>query len=243
MNKKQQFLRSLLPNALTSLSAMCGLGSMVAAKDGIFDLAALLILLAAICDALDGIMARLLKASSRFGVELDSLVDCVSFGAAPAFLIYNAYLFKFGIPGLIISSFLLIFGAFRLARFNVELVGYDKDYFTGLPIPFSAITLGAFVYAFTFENNPIAKPYDEYVIPLVILLSIIMVSKIKYPVLPKPKLSSLKKNKVMLIYALISVVFLAATSLKNVFYILIIFIFTGIIRTTYKFIITYGNKK
>lgn len=243
MNKKFKISKSVIPNSFTSFNAMAGFASIIASKEGHYEYAVYLILLAAIFDALDGIMARLTKSSSQFGVELDSLVDCVSFGAAPAFLIYNADLFRFGIPGIILSSCLLIFGAFRLARFNVELVGFDKNYFTGLPIPFSAITLASYIYAFANPQGLISPDFSKYSIFLVVALSLIMVSKIKYPVLPKPNMESLKRNTVMIIFAIISIIFLLLTSVKNTFYILAIFIIFGAVKHFYNYIKNYERIK
>ena len=136
-----------------------------------------LIIVAAIFDALDGAMARLTKSSSELGVELDSLSDLVSFGAAPSFLIYQSYLYQFNAPGIIISSLLMLAGGFRLARFNVQLVGFEKSFFKGLPIPSSAITVATFCLAFYNSTEGYPESIAQFIIPMVILLSYLMVSK------------------------------------------------------------------
>ena len=115
------FSKAVVPNAFTALNAVCGFLSIVFAGQHDFKTSAILIFAAALFDLLDGIIARLLNTSSEFGVQLDSLSDAISFGAAPAFLIYESYMVQFGIWGVIVSSFLLICGAFRLARYNIQV--------------------------------------------------------------------------------------------------------------------------
>ncbi|MCK5087939.1 MAG: CDP-diacylglycerol--serine O-phosphatidyltransferase, partial [Melioribacteraceae bacterium] len=131
--------RSLLPNSATALNLFSGFLSIIFASNNNFHLAALFIFIAAFFDLIDGLLARLTNSSSKFGVELDSLADVVSFGAAPSFLIYKSYLFQYDFIGILISSLILIFGAFRLARFNVQLENIKtKLDFNGLPIPVAA---------------------------------------------------------------------------------------------------------
>ncbi|MDD2999481.1 MAG: CDP-diacylglycerol--serine O-phosphatidyltransferase, partial [Candidatus Riflebacteria bacterium] len=110
---------SILPNACTSMNLFCGYASVVMTSQGEFLLAGWLIMLANIFDILDGRLARLTSVESRFGAELDSLSDLVSFGVAPAFLVYNRYLGQDIVYGLIITCIFVLCGALRLARFNV----------------------------------------------------------------------------------------------------------------------------
>ncbi len=236
MINKIKVPRSVFPNTFTSLNALCGFASIVMASEGNFVYASWLILIAAVCDALDGMMARLTKSSSQFGVELDSLVDCVSFGAAPSFLIYKAHMYQYGFWGIVISSALLIFGAYRLARFNVELVGFSKDSFSGIPIPLQAITTASFVFCFYNGVDAMSDPYSTFTIPLIVLLSIMMVSKIKYPTLPGFSLESIKKNIYVLLYFLIAGIFVLIAGLDKVFFVLIVFIFIGIIKSIFDLI-------
>ena len=105
-------------------------------------------------------MARITHSSSQFGVELDSLADVVSFGVAPSFMVYQVYLHTIEPWGIIIAALPVVLGAIRLARFNVQLVGFDKDYFNGLPIPMQAITVCAFILQFggeIFENKQFGR--------------------------------------------------------------------------------------
>jgi len=139
--KNINFSKAIIPNAFTAFNAVCGFLSIIYASQNEFRLAAMFIIAAAFFDLLDGIIARLLGTSSDFGVELDSLSDIISFGAAPAFLIYTGYLFQYDGLGIALSSLLLICGAFRLARFNVQVDDLkNKKDFKGLPIPISAVT-------------------------------------------------------------------------------------------------------
>src|SRR3989337_3829126 len=136
-----QITPSVIPNLFTAMNMFCGFLSIITASNGNYNYAAWLIIVAAIFDGLDGIVARLTKSSSELGVELDSLSDIVSFGCAPPFLMYSTYLYNFVHIGIILSSLPLIAGGFRLARFNVQLVGFEKSFFIGLPIPTAALTI------------------------------------------------------------------------------------------------------
>lgn len=220
--------RSVIPNLFTAMNMFSGFLSIINANQGKYDYAAILIIIAAIFDALDGIMARLTKSSSELGVELDSLSDIVSFGAAPAFLIYSTYLHNYNATGIVISSLLLIAGGFRLARFNVQLVGFDKTYFTGLPIPSSGITVAAFVLA--YYDHGFSEPYASFVIPLILVLSFLMVSKVKYDTLPKPSINEIKKKPFRYIFIIAAIVLLIITSGKALFYIFVFIILFGIFR-------------
>jgi CDP-diacylglycerol--serine O-phosphatidyltransferase len=213
----------------------CGFLSIINASNGNFRYAAWLIIIAAIFDALDGAVARLTHSSSKLGVELDSLSDVVSFGAAPSFLIYTTSLNAFDTSGIIISSLLMLAGGFRLARFNVQLVGFTKNYFTGLPIPSSAITVAAFVLAFNNESG-FNEPYLSMIIPLVLLLSFLMVSKIKYDTLPKISLKGLKEKPVYTSLILAGIILLIFTSYEGLFYIFVFNILFGIFRQVYRWI-------
>lgn len=177
--------RTAVPSFFTALNIYCGFLSIVQAHNGDFFTAAIFIMIAAVFDSLDGMVARITKSSSQFGVELDSLADVVSFGAAPAFLVYRVHLSTWGEWGILLSSLPLIFGAIRLARFNVQLVGFDKDYFSGLPIPAQALTVAAFVANYWSSNSGLEAWAQTALTPLVVVLSCLMVSTIKYDTTPK----------------------------------------------------------
>ncbi len=221
---------SVIPNLFTAMNMFCGFLSIINASQSKFSYAAWLIVIAAIFDALDGMMARLTNSSSELGVELDSLSDVISFGAAPAFLIYEIQLINYNSLGVIISSSLMIAGGFRLARFNVQLVGFSKEYFKGLPIPSSAITLAAFILSFYKPGIGIESPYSSFTIPLVLVLSALMVSSIKYDTLPKFSLKGIKEKPYHFGFVILSLIILLLTSGKALFFIFVFIILFGIFR-------------
>ncbi len=228
--KQLRITRSVIPNLFTAMNLFCGFLSIITTSQLEYDYAAWLIVIAAIFDALDGMVARLTNSSSELGVELDSLSDIVSFGAAPAFLIYKTFLYSFNSFGVIVSSLLLIAGGFRLARFNVQLIGFEKSFFKGLPIPSSAITIASFILIYYKNGNGFDAPYSMMVIPLVVLLSFLMVSTIKYDTLPKFNLKEMKARPAVFIFMLVAAVFLIVTSGKALFFIFIFIILFGIFR-------------
>ncbi|PKL81393.1 MAG: CDP-diacylglycerol--serine O-phosphatidyltransferase [Ignavibacteriae bacterium HGW-Ignavibacteriae-3] len=238
--KRNLFQKSFVANTVTTLNIFCGFLSIVFASQMDFRLASLLIIVAAVFDLLDGIVARLLGTSSRFGVELDSLSDVVSFGAAPAFLIYKAYMFQFGGWGMVLSSLLLVFGALRLARFNIQVENLNtKGDFKGLPIPMSAMTVSLFVLAFYHEKT-IMQPFDQTVIPLIILLSLLMVSKIRYNALPKIRYKSFRDKVILFTVIVIILLFAMISNGEILFYVFIAIVFFGILRKLFYLIL---NKK
>lgn len=193
---RRQLPRAAVPSFFTLMNLFSGFLSIIQAFEGRFDYAAWLIVLAAFFDVLDGMMARLTNTSSLFGIELDSLSDVVSFGVAPSILVYVFGLQELGALGLISASLPAICGAVRLARFNVAYTGEKKDYFVGLPIPGMAIIIVALILNF---NN--AEWFSRYspsnltvLVPIVILLSFLMISSIKFDAIPKPSTSYIKAH-------------------------------------------------
>lgn len=223
--------KSIIANSITTLNILCGFVSIVFASQGDYKMAVIFVILAAIFDTLDGLIARLLNTSSRFGVELDSLSDVVSFGAAPAFLVYQSYAYQYGIWGILLSSSLLIFGALRLARFNIMLEDISiKADFRGLPIPMAAITVSSFIYSYHHESG-IIEPFNNFVIPLIALLSLLMVSDVRYNALPK---LHGRKKKILIFFVLVITLSLAfITNGEIIFYLLFSIILFGIVRYIY----------
>ena len=194
--RKRKALRkhlSIIPNTCTSMNLVCGFLSVLTASQGEFLVASWLILIANIFDILDGRLARLTSVESLFGAELDSLCDLVSFGVAPAFLIYTRY-FKdgnIGMLGMLVSVIFVLCGALRLARFNVTPHSH-KDVFEGMPIPGGAGILATMVIFelqyFSFIQIPqIAVPF------IVVITAFLMVSKIEYPAMKKTPKTSKKR--------------------------------------------------
>jgi CDP-diacylglycerol--serine O-phosphatidyltransferase len=204
--------------------------SLLHASRGEFIAASWFIILAAGFDALDGVMARITKSSSEFGVEIDSLSDVVSFGAAPAFLVYQLSLFRLEGLGILISSLLMIFAALRLARFNVQLVGFDKDHFVGLPVPASAITVASFTLS-AWNDITGLDPAGVIALPwLTVVLSLLMVSKIPYDTLPRFSRRAMKREPWKFVFFVCGVVVVFATAGGAIFPLLLLFITLGIVR-------------
>lgn len=138
-------VRMLVPNFFTVLGLCAGLTSIRMGIEGRYDLAVAAIVFAALLDGIDGRVARLLKASSRFGAELDSLADFVNFGVAPAFLIFNWGLGSLKSIGWICVMIFALASALRLARFNAQLDDdkpkWQSNYFIGVPTPAAAIAV------------------------------------------------------------------------------------------------------
>lgn len=172
---------NVLASAMTAANLYCGIASIFAAISGDLQKSAYFIIAGIVFDTLDGSVARLTNSISEFGKQLDSLCDVVSFGAAPAVLIYVAYVREApqlieGI-GSMIATIYVISGALRLARYNVYQ-SERRDYFTGLPIP----AAGATVASLVLFTEYLALDVKFWVIgPLTLVLALLMVSTVRYP--------------------------------------------------------------
>lgn len=225
--------RAMVPSLFTVLNIFCGFLSVVHTSNADYGLAAWFIILAAIFDTLDGIMARITRSSSEFGVEFDSLSDVVSFGLAPSFLVYHMHLETLGGPGMLLSAMPMIFGALRLARFNVQLVGYDKDFFKGLPIPAAAVTISSFILKFYDPALGGMSPvHNTLLTPMVIILSLLMVSSIKYDTVPRFSRRGLVQHPLRFTVGVIGVTAIVVTKGSALFPFFIFYVATGPLRTT-----------
>lgn len=184
--------RNFIPSLFTILNGVCGFLSVINATEGKFDMACIFIFYAMLFDAFDGIIARALNSASQFGVELDSLSDVISFGFAPSYLLYSIHYKGIETFGVIISSIFLVFAALRLARFNVQLVGFNKDKFNGLPAPFAAATLCS--YLIFYHDKIFAEETSNIVITILAIgLPLLMISRFQYDTLPKFSKEGFKK--------------------------------------------------
>lgn len=171
----------LLPNLVTIMSLFCGFYSIIASLKGNYALAASATLVAFIFDGMDGKIARLMNATSDFGIQLDSLSDLVSFGVAPGILVYKWALEPYGRLGWMAAFLFVACGALRLARFNVMTKKLDPKYFIGLPIPAAA---GVIASSVLFVKEFIGDP-ETITLPLwytftIYILAFLMVSNIRY---------------------------------------------------------------
>ena len=201
--------RYLLPNILTLAGVCLGISSIKFSIDGNFTLAVTLILIAAILDALDGRIARLIKGTSEFGKELDSLTDFVSFGIAPVFILYFWELNNYGKLGWAITLIYSVCCVIRLARFNLtkidETENWKNNFFEGIPSPAGGLLiLMPLIYELTSLNIGFeVKDLTPY---LTILIAILLVSKI--PTLALKKISISPKATVFLLL-LVGIIFIA----------------------------------
>ena len=172
---------------------------MVEASKGNFILASWLILLALVFDGLDGRIARMTNTTSQFGVEFDSLADIISFGIAPAMLLYFFIGNEFGRFGILVSALYVIFGAIRLARFNISTAKTDPNVFIGLPIPTAAIFVSMWILLF---HKYTLQDYAIVLLFLTLGIAVLMVSNFRYPSFKKVSLDKPMVFKTMIILML-----------------------------------------
>ncbi len=178
----------ILPSAFTVGNLFLGVWAIVSAARGHYEDAGWMIVGAAIMDLLDGRIARFTATGTAFGEELDSLVDAISFGVAPALIMYFAFLRHGGEWSWIVSFLYIVAAVFRLARFNIEQAGTAKSNFHGLPSPTAGACVATF-YAFTqtalWERYFSHIPAPRVAAWLVMLVALLMVSNVLYPVMPR----------------------------------------------------------
>jgi CDP-diacylglycerol--serine O-phosphatidyltransferase len=170
----------LIPSLFTAGNLMCGFFSIIATFRGEFVNAALFIILANILDGIDGYAARLTKTVSRFGVEFDSLADVVSFGVAPAVLVYLWALVPWQTWGWLAACTYVVCGALRLSRFNVQAQGVSKSYFVGLPIPAAAQMITSTVILYYYLGGEGSPSRHVTLLSVIYGLAALMVSSIPY---------------------------------------------------------------
>lgn len=184
-------IRYTVPNSFTALSLLLGLGSIATGHHGELELAAWMIVWCGLLDVMDGLAARLLKATSSFGAEFDSMADLVAFGVAPAMLVLEAGMQIGGIElgtgsfwTLLVSVGLFVLaGAMRLARFNLTSHKPVKGWFTGVPITAAGggLTATAVILLIRYEEFARSLPLQIYLPVLMIALALLMVSTLRFP--------------------------------------------------------------
>jgi CDP-diacylglycerol---serine O-phosphatidyltransferase len=187
--------RLVLPNGFTLANLFFGIFAIVSASRGEFNEAARYTVFGAIADSLDGRVARATRSGSRFGSELDSLVDAISFGLAPAMMMYFSELNQTRWDWIFVFIFCSC-AVIRLARFNVEQAGRAKTHFTGLPSPAAGMTLATY-YWFSqtklFNNTTIGDWPGQQMLPWVMLgLGMLMISNVPYAAVPTVGYRSIK---------------------------------------------------
>jgi CDP-diacylglycerol---serine O-phosphatidyltransferase len=176
----------LLPNLLTTAALFAGFYAIVAAMNGRFEQASVAVFIAMILDGLDGRVARLTNTQSEFGAEYDSLADMVSFGVAPALVMYEWSLFslveqgwQWGKLGWLGAFIYVAAAALRLARFNTKASSTDKRYFQGLPSPAAAAVVVGLVWV-CFDFGIKGPDVAWFALPLIVIAGALMVSKVAY---------------------------------------------------------------
>ncbi len=224
-------IKGIFPGVFTAGNMFCGFLSVLSSFDGEIVFAAWMIVLAGFFDALDGMVARVSKAASRFGVELDSFADLLSFGIAPAVMFYSLKLYPMGKWGWILGFVFVMCGAFRLARFNLGQTKLNEKHpYMGLPIPTAAITLVGYTL-FCYEIWGVLR-FPKALITMIIAFSGLMVSGIEYETLPKFYLGN-RKNKIKLIYIFIFIIALLINPRLVLFPFGLLYVFSGIVKGGY----------
>jgi CDP-diacylglycerol---serine O-phosphatidyltransferase len=228
---KIRVTKSLVPNLLTLVNLFSGFAAIVYIADGDIKRGALFILIAAVFDMLDGLVARLINAASEFGAELDSLCDVVSFGIAPSFMLYTVYFYNFSEFGILIAALPALTGAARLARFNIQLTSLeDKIYFKGLPIPSAALTIVSFTM-FADSYNVFGSQFSSYLYWLLTLaVSYSMISTVKFDNIPRPTKKSFEQRPIVTTVFIIGIIASIASFGKLVFPFMMLYIIASSIR-------------
>ncbi|MBB5709176.1 CDP-diacylglycerol--serine O-phosphatidyltransferase [Sphingomonas xinjiangensis] len=175
-------LRAVLPNTVTALALCSGLTAIRFAMIGKWELAVLMVLAAAVLDGVDGKIARLVRAESRFGAELDSLSDAISFGVAPALILYLWSLNALGRFGWLVALLLALFCALRLARFNANIDQKHQPhksagFLTGVPAPAGALLALTPLYLWLWTGEPRLNA-PAIVAPWTVMVAILMISSV-----------------------------------------------------------------
>tara|TARA_B100001057_G_C22817742_1_gene938172 strand:+ start:654 stop:1442 length:789 start_codon:yes stop_codon:yes gene_type:complete len=233
--------RYILPNILTIAGVCLGISSIKFSLDLNFKMAVIFITLAAILDALDGRIARLIKGTSDFGKELDSLTDFVSFGIAPAFIIYFWELNKYGKLGWAITLIYSVCCVLRLARFNLTQFkpeeSWKQNYFEGVPSPIGALLiLSPLVFELTDLNFFLDKKYFIPIFTLVI--AVLLISKI-----PTYSFKKIKIKPAQTVFILLGIGISLVTLMFFTFETLLIFSFIYILSIPIACFTFYSNQK
>ena len=215
----------LLPNLCTALNMFFGFFSIISSIKGNYTTAAYAILIAGIFDNLDGKVARVTRSTSHFGVEFDSLADLVSFGMAPALMIYLGVLSPLGRIGWLAAFLFVACGGLRLARFNSLSGKVSDEFFMGLPIPAGAC-MSAVTILFLNRLNLTDHVHPFVFLAMLYVLSFLMVSTIKYPSF-KYAAFLRKKNFNILVTAIMILIFIAAQPPIALFFITATYVIVG----------------
>jgi CDP-diacylglycerol---serine O-phosphatidyltransferase len=231
----------IVPNIVTTANMFCGFYSVVASIHSDFVPASWAIVAAAVFDMMDGRIARMAKATSQFGVEYDSLSDLISFGVAPAALLYQWALSPFDRLGWLAAFLFLVCGALRLARFNVNVGIIPKSHFQGLPIPMGA----GMVATFVIFNQALGWPSDKSAKNLLVLaltfgLSSLMVSTVPFPSFKELNWRS-RASFGFLLIGVLSMILIAVRPEVTLFLLLAAYVLASLAWNVYRLLATAGS--
>src|SRR5690606_26302728 len=227
-------LAFFLPNTFTALNMGCGFASVIFGINGDIYKAAMVLILGAIFDSVDGRVARMTGTQSAFGEQFDSMSDVVSFGVAPAMLIWSHFLRDTGRLGLVVAFIFLLCGALRLARFNANIDRVPSNYFQGLPIPGAAMAIVGFCllsteFSFLIDYKIIAIIYSLF-------FSFLMISNIPFNSFKKSDwVRTHKKRALFMIFILMALTFVYEQ------YMIALIIVTYVIASLLYFIFNNGK--
>ena len=237
----------MVPNLFTVGNMALGFFALMAAVHENWVVASTAIFIAHVLDVLDGRIARWMGMTSRFGAEFDSFADWISFGLAPAVMVYFVALKDFGKLGFLLAFFYIFAGALRLARFNVKSLKEEegqKVHFTGLPIPGAGGLLAVLVLLYgLFENGNQGKtmnflyhqaPFLKEGIPIIVfLLSLLMMSKIEYSNFKKTRFFYPKSLRAFMIMLFVCFMIYAYPQ-NTIFFLYVGYILWGILNTGWR---------
>jgi CDP-diacylglycerol--serine O-phosphatidyltransferase len=215
----------ILPNLFTTGNLFCGFWAIISVFQEKFFFAAVAILLASAFDILDGKVARLSGATSKFGVQYDSLADLVSFGIAPAVLAFSWALRPYGRFGWLAAFLFVVCGALRLARFNVQSTSGEIKYFKGLPIPAAAsmIALTILLYLRLIETGWVK---DIVILVMIYVLAFLMVSNIRYLSFKELNLAR-RRPFSLFIFVILSMIVIIMEPTLMLFGFVLLYVFSG----------------
>ena len=223
----------IFPNLLTTGNLLCGFWSIISLFQERYYLAAIAILLAGVFDVFDGKVAKLSGATSKFGMQYDSLADLVSFGIAPAMLAFAWALRPYGKFGWLAAFLFVACGAIRLARYNVLASSGETKYFKGLPIPIAAYMI-AFTILLYIKHIETAWAKDIIVLIMVYVLAFLMVSNIRYFSFKELNLAKQKRFSIF-IYVVLSLVVIVMEPFIVLSAFVLIYIFSGPVYMVWAF--------
>ena len=228
MKIKKPIQRHHIPSIFTLINMFLGFLAVISIVEGLYLRATYLIVAAGLFDVLDGKLARKIDAPSRFGAELDSLADLISFCLAPALLVWALYAQDLHpVVGALLAGAPLLFGAMRLARYNLRTDEAPQKYFEGLPSPIAAFTVVALVTYYQGESSAAAA---KVVLPMVMATSFLMVSQIRYTKFPAATLHAGPMNTFRLVAVTLTIATFIWIDTRILLPMVLIYLVAGLVR-------------